>query len=63
MLGRQKKMTEAVYSIQEFAANAGSLFNKGPECVCAALKSTGRTKFTQSEAQKIVELFLKKEVK
>lgn len=54
---------EAVYTADEFAANAGKLFHTRKECVLAALGAAGRSGGTLSEAKQIVEDFLKKEVR
>jgi hypothetical protein len=54
---------ESEYSVSELAANAKKLFGKRPECVTAALTFAGKTTCTVSDAKKIVEDFMKKEVK
>lgn len=54
---------EAVYSAGEFAANAEALFHVKPECVQAAFREKGIMKCTKSDARKIVEDFMKKEIK
>lgn len=59
----QKTAQEAVYSLSEFAANAGEIFGTRQECVAAALKAAGKTECTIIEAKEIVEKFLKREVK
>ena len=59
----QKSAQESVYSAGELAANAKKIFGTRQECVEAALRSAGKTECTVSEARKIVENFLKKEVK
>lgn len=59
----KKKREEAVYFVEEFVTNAEFLFQKKTECVRAALMEKGIEKCTKSEAQKIVEEFMKKEVK
>lgn len=59
----KKKREEAVYFVEEFVVNAESLFKRKPECVRAALIDKGIEKCTKSEAQKIVEEFMKKEVR
>ena len=62
----EKKMsTESVYGVNELAKYAEKVF--GPEvrseCVVAAFKFAGKTEATRPEAKKIVESFMKKEVK
>ena len=54
---------ESVYTASEFAQNASLLFKTRPECVAAALKAAGMETCTLSEAKRVVEKFLKKEVK
>lgn len=54
---------ESVYSANELAANARKLFGTRQECVVAALRAAGKSECTVSETKKIVEKFLKKEVK
>lgn len=54
---------ESIYTVNELALNAVALFGKNPECVSAALREKGKTSCTKSEAQRIVQDFLKKEVK
>ena len=60
---KPKARKESVYSVNELAANARKIFGTRQECVAAALKASGKTECTVSEAKKIVEKFLKKEVK
>ena len=61
----KKTSTESVYDVNELAKYAEKLF--GPEvrseCVVAAFKFAGKTEATRPEAKKIVESFMKKEVK
>lgn len=57
------KRKESVYNVEEFVTNAESLFKRKSECVRAALMEKGIEKCTKPEAQKIVEEFMKKEVK
>lgn len=57
------KVKESVYTVEEFVTNAETLFKRKPECVGAALMEKGIEKCTKSEAQKIVEEFMKKEVR
>ena len=59
----QPKTAEAEYTAEELANNAESVFKTRKECVAAALKAAEVTKTTVSNAKKIVESFLKKEVK
>lgn len=59
----QPKAAEAEYTAAELARNAETVFHTRKECVAAALKAAKVTKTTVSEAKKIVENFLKKEVK
>lgn len=59
----KKKREESVYNVEEFVTNVESLFQRKPECVRAALMEKGIEKCTKSEAQKIVEEFMKKEVR
>lgn len=54
---------EAVYTAGEFAANAGKLFRTRKECVMAAFAAAGRSECTISEAKRIVESFLRREVR
>ena len=58
-----KKKQEAVYTLEEFAANAKALFGVSPECVQAAFREKGITECSKDEAKQTVESFLKKEVK
>jgi hypothetical protein len=55
--------TESVYAVSELAANAKKIFGERPECVTAALRFAGKATCTVSEAKKIVEEFMKREVK
>lgn len=61
----KKTSTESVYGVNELAKYAEKVF--GPEvrseCVIAAFKFAGKTEATRPEAKKIVENFMKKEVK
>lgn len=54
---------QSVYSAKELAANAGKLFETRSECVTAALTAAGKSESTIVEAKRIVENFLKREVK
>lgn len=58
-----KAVKDAVYSANELAANARKIFGTRQECVAAALRASGKTECTVSEAKGIVEKFIKKEVK
>lgn len=57
------KRQEAVYTVEEFAANAEAIFGTSYECVSAALKEKGITECTKQEAVAIVKAFCKREVK
>lgn len=59
---KSRASCEAVYPVNELAANAKTLFNTRRECVEAALKAAGKIECTVSEAKGIVEKFLKREV-
>lgn len=59
----QKTAKEPVYSVSELAANAKEIFGTRQECVLAALKAVRKSECTVSEAQEVVEKFLKREVK
>lgn len=61
----KKKGSESVYTVQELEDNAESVFGSGAkrECVRAAFRSAGKTRATREEAKKVVDNFLKKEVK
>lgn len=54
---------ESVYSVDDFASAAYSLFNVGPDLVVAALRSRNLTKCTKVEAAEAVKAFVSKEVK
>lgn len=58
----KKKKQEAVYSAEEFAANAEALFGVPPECVEAAFRESGITSCTKKEAEETVKKFRKQEV-
>lgn len=53
---------EAEYTVAEFAAVAGTVFNASPDIVTAALRVSGIERTTKSAALDIVEKFRKKEV-
>lgn len=55
--------TESMYSAEELATVAGSVFGTSQDCVTAALKVAGISKCTISKAKAIVEAFRKKEVR
>lgn len=57
------KKVESQYTVDEFVANAESLFGTKPECVKAALMKKDVAMCTKSEAEKIIKEFMKKEVK
>ena len=59
----RKKALESVYSIDELATNARKIFGTRQECVIAALKAADKSECTVSEAKKIVEKFLRREVR
>lgn len=58
----QEAPKEPEYTVEEFAANAVSVFGAAPDIVTAALRVAGVTKTTKSAAEKIIEQFRKKEV-
>lgn len=58
-----KKTAESVYSVQELTAANEKVFGVKKECVVAALKENGKDKLTLTEAKRIVNDFLKREVK
>lgn len=60
--GKTAKAAESVYLVSELAAHAKNIFGTRQECVTAALKGAGKVEYTVSEAKKIVETFLKREV-
>lgn len=53
---------EPEYTVEEFAASAGSVFGASPDIVTAALRVAGVKKTTKSAAAEIIEKFRKKEV-
>lgn len=59
----QKVLQESVYPAGELAANAKKVFGTRQECVAAALRASGKTDCTVSEAKRIVEKFLNREVR
>lgn len=54
---------KSIYSIDDFASAAYSLFKVGPDLVVAALRSKNLTKCTKAEAAAAVKDFVSKEVK
>lgn len=60
----EKAVPEAEYTVEEFTANAKTVFGKvvSPDIVTAALKVAGVTKTTKSKATEIINKFRKKEV-
>lgn len=59
----QKVLQESAYPADELAVNAGKVFGTRQECVAAALRAAGKTECTVSEAKRIVEKFLNREVR
>ncbi|MCI8564297.1 MAG: hypothetical protein HFH69_12435 [Lachnospiraceae bacterium] len=57
------KGQEAVYTVEELAAGAETLYGTRPECVTAALREKGITACAKEEAGEIVGRFIRKEVK
>lgn len=57
-----KKVEEPKYSVQELAA-ASARFGVRPECVTAAMQFNHLHEATLNEAKKIIEIFMKREVK
>lgn len=61
--GKKKKLpAESVYRKEELADSARNMFHTRKECVLAALEAAKKAECTVSEAKKIVEEFLKREV-
>jgi len=54
---------ESAYPVSDLAANAKKIFGTRQECVVVALNAAGKSEYMVSEANKIVEKFLKREVK
>lgn len=54
---------ETKYTIGELVAASKSLFKAEEIVVSAALKSGGKTEYTEKDAKEIVKAFAKKEVK
>ena len=61
-LKKKKLPVESVYSAEELADSAKNMFHTRKECVLAALEAAGKKECTVSEAKKMVEAFLKREV-
>lgn len=59
----RKAPQESVYSVDELAANAKEIFGTRQECVATALRSDEKKGYTVPEAKRILEKFLKREVK
>lgn len=53
---------EPAYRAEELAGSAKTVFGTEKECVLAALEAAGKKECTVSEAKKMVEAFLKREV-
>jgi len=58
-----KAAQESVYTVNEFADSSQQVFGARRECVIAAFLCAGKESATITEAKKIVETFLKQEVK
>lgn len=56
-------LQDAIYTLEEFVANAEDIFGTGSECVYAALKEREITECTKSKAIGIVKAFCGREVK
>lgn len=61
-LKKKKLPVESVYSAEELADSAKNMFHTRKECVLAALEAAEKKECTVSEAKKMVEAFLKREV-
>lgn len=59
----QEQVAAAVYTVDELAEASNKLFDAHKIIVKAALRTSGKEKFTEEEALKIVNVFRKKEVK
>lgn len=59
----KEQLSAAVYTAAELAEAWDKLFDAHKIIVKAALKTSGKEKFTEDEALKIVNAFRKKEVK
>ena len=57
------KQTAATYTIEEFATeNMAKRWQTGVDLIVAALKTAGKTAYTEEQAKKIVETLKRKEV-
>jgi len=63
LITTEPKRQDSVYTVDEFCSNAQVLFHARPECIRAALGEKRVTQCTKEEAEKIVDAFMKKEVK
>lgn len=59
---KKKPPAESVYTARELVDSAKKVFGVRKECVEAALEAAGKQECTVTEAKRIVEKFLKKEV-
>lgn len=57
-----KKVEEPMYTVRELAA-ASARFGVRPECVTAAMQFNHMQSATLNEAKRIIESFMKREVK
>ena len=57
------KEKETEYGIDELIAASDQLFSCPRECTVVALKQAGKENMSVSEAQTLIEKFMKKEVK
>ncbi len=51
-----------MYSAKELSAAAEKIFGTRQECAAAALKAAGMKAATKEEAEKVIKIFLNKEV-
>lgn len=61
--GKKNGQDASVYTMEEFALNAGTLFGVRQEIVVAAFLDKGVKKCTKEQAKDIIENFKKREVK
>lgn len=54
---------EPEYTVAELAQHSKAVFGVMPECVIAAFRVAGLEKATKQAAEKIINTFMKKEVK
>ena len=54
---------EPEYTVAELAKHSKTVFGVMPECVIAAFRVAGLEKATKQAAEKIINTFMKKEVK